>query len=195
MNRDEMLEKVRQAMPEKRFIHTLGVEETAIKLAKIYFESEEKASIAAILHDYAKYIDDAKARDIIVQEKMNPEFLRYQNAIWHAPVGAYLAEHEFGITDEAILDAIRWHTTGTENMSTLDKIIFLADYTEPGRDFPGVDEARKITAASLDKGMLFALGRTIGYLASKEQPIFPDTFLAYNHYAFLIKEGDVLKFE
>lgn len=188
MKREKMLEKVRLAMPEKRFIHTLGVEKTAVELANRYFESEEKASIAAILHDYAKYYDDELSRELIIREKMNPEFLAYNNAIWHAPIGAYLAEHEFGITDKEILNAIRWHTTGTENMSTLDKIIFLADYTEPGRDFPGVEEARKITAASLDKAMLFALSRTIGYLASKEQPIFPDTFSAYNHFAFSIKK-------
>ncbi|EUJ32817.1 hypothetical protein MFLO_05959 [Listeria floridensis FSL S10-1187] len=191
MNRNEILEKVKHAMPENRFIHTLGVEEMAVKYAEMYGASPEKASIAALLHDYAKYYPDEKARQVVIHENMDPLLLKYDRALLHAPVGAYLAEQEFGITDPEILEAIRVHTTGSTSMSKLDKILFLADYTEPNRDFPGVNEARKITAESLDEGMLFALGRTIEYLASKRQPIFPDTFESFNAFAFLIKEGDV----
>ncbi|RDX02821.1 bis(5'-nucleosyl)-tetraphosphatase (symmetrical) YqeK [Listeria kieliensis] len=195
MNREEMLEKIKQAMPEKRFQHTLGVEKTAILYAEIYGESTEKASVAALLHDYAKYYPDDQAEKLIRSEKMDPRLLEYSHALWHAPVGAYLAKHEFGVTDAEILEAIRVHTTGSAKMNKLDKILFLADYTEPGRDFPGVEEARVYSKTSLDAGMLFALRRTIAYISSKEQPIFPDTFESYNAFAFLKQEGDVKRFE
>ncbi|EUJ17661.1 bis(5'-nucleosyl)-tetraphosphatase (symmetrical) YqeK [Listeria aquatica] len=195
MNREQMLEKIKQAMPEKRFQHTLGVEKTALLYAEIYEESTEKASIAALLHDYAKYYPDDQAEKLIREENMDPRLLKYSRALWHAPIGAYLAREEFGVTDSEILEAIRVHTTGSTKMNKLDKIIFLADYTEPGRDFPGVEEARTLSKKSLDAGMLFALRRTIAYLSDKEQPIFPDTFDSYNTFAFLKQEGDVERFE
>lgn len=182
MTREQILEKVKAAMPEKRYQHSLGVEKTAIQLAKRYQVSEEKASLAGILHDYAKYVDVPKARKIIEREKMDPRLLDYHSELWHAPVGAFLVQTEFGITDPEILHAIEYHTTGTAEMSELDKVIFLADYIEPGRDFPGVEEARRLTQQSLDDGMVFALSRTIVYLIEKEQKVFPETLAAYNYY-------------
>ncbi|WP_099221156.1 bis(5'-nucleosyl)-tetraphosphatase (symmetrical) YqeK [Listeria costaricensis] len=191
MKRTEILQKVKLAMPEKRYIHTLGVEKQAIRLAEHYGENVEKASLAALLHDYAKYTDTKTQKDIIVQEKMDPRLLSYHPSLWHAPVGSFFAKTEFDVEDPDILEAIRVHTTGKIGMNTLDKILYLADYTEENRDFPGVEKARELVFQSLDQAMLYALGRTIIFLASKNSPIFPDTFEAYNDFSSKTIKGDV----
>lgn len=182
MNREQIVAKLKAAMPEKRYNHSLGVEKTAGELAEKYRVSVKKARLAGLLHDYAKYMDSSEAKAIIKQEKMDPRLLDYNAALWHGPVGAYLVKQDFGITDPEILHAIAYHTTGTTGMSRFDKVIFLADYIEPGRDFEGVEEARIATQKSLDDGMTFALSKTIIYLVKKKQPIFPETFTAYNEY-------------
>lgn len=191
MNREEILEAVKEAMPEKRFIHTLGVEKTALELADHYKVDRNQVSLAALLHDYAKYADKEEMMAVMVEQKMDPKLFTYNQELWHAPVGAYFAETTFGVTDEAVLKAIACHTTGNAAMSTMDKIIYLADYTEPNRSFPGVYKARRLSFDSLDKAMLFALSNTITFLITKRQPIFPDTFDAYNYFARLQIEGEV----
>ncbi|MBA3925215.1 bis(5'-nucleosyl)-tetraphosphatase (symmetrical) YqeK [Listeria rustica] len=191
MNREEILEAVKEAMPEKRFIHTLGVEKTALELADHYKVDRDQVSLAALLHDYAKYADKEAMMAVMVEQKMDPKLFTYNQELWHAPVGAYFAESKFGVTDEPVLKAIACHTTGNAAMSTMDKIIYLADYTEPNRSFPGVYKARRLSFDSLDKAMLFALSNTITFLITKRQPIFPDTFDAYNYFARLQIEGEV----
>lgn len=190
MERNEVLKKVEAAMPNERFKHTLGVEKAAIELAEHYQMDIEKARITALLHDYAKYYPDDKAKEIIENEQYDPRLLEFHRSLWHAPVGAYLAEKEFGITDNEILEAIRVHTTGSASMSDFDKLIYLADYTEPGRTFPGVYKARRLALKSLDEAMLFALSSTIMHLIKKQQSVFPDTLEAYNYFVNLNLEGD-----
>ena len=142
MNREEALALVREQITERRYIHTLGVVESAIELAGQYGADVKKAELAAIFHDYAKFRPKEEMEQIIISEKMAPDLLAYNTELWHAPVGAYLVEKEAGITDQEILDAIAYHTSGRVGMSLLDKIIYLADYIEPGRSFPGVAEVR-----------------------------------------------------
>lgn len=190
MERNEVLKKVEAAMPNERFKHTLGVEKVAVELAEHYHMDIEKARITALLHDYAKYYPDDKAKEIIENEQYDPRLLEFHRSLWHAPVGAYLAEKEFGITDNEILEAIRVHTTGSASMSDFDKLIYLADYTEPGRTFPGVYKARRLALKCLDEAMLFALSSTITHLIKKQQSVFPDTLEAYNYFVNLNLEGD-----
>ncbi|AQY51207.1 hypothetical protein PWEIH_11920 [Listeria weihenstephanensis FSL R9-0317] len=191
MNREEILEAVKEAMPEKRFIHTLGVEKTALELADHYKIDRNKVSLAALLHDYAKYMDKEAMMAVMVEQKMDPKLFTYNQELWHAPVGAFFAKTKFDVDDEDVLQAISCHTTGNAAMTTLDKILYLADYTEPNRSFPGVYKARRLSFDSLDKAMLFALANTITFLITKRQPIFPDTFDAYNYFARLQIEGEV----
>ncbi|EUJ51605.1 bis(5'-nucleosyl)-tetraphosphatase (symmetrical) YqeK [Paenilisteria rocourtiae] len=191
MNREEILEAVKEAMPEKRFIHTLGVEKTALELADHYKLDRGQVSLAALLHDYAKYMDKEAMMAVMVEQKMDPKLFTYNEELWHAPIGAYFAETKFGVEDETVLKAIACHTTGNAAMSMMDKVIYLADYTEPNRSFPGVYKARRLSFDSLDKAMLFALSNTITFLITKRQPIFPDTFEAYNYFARLQIEGEV----
>ncbi|MCP8967194.1 bis(5'-nucleosyl)-tetraphosphatase (symmetrical) YqeK [Ectobacillus ponti] len=180
MERQRALELVRQQMHEKRYIHTLGVVEAAIALAKRYGADEKKAELAAIFHDYAKCRPIAEMEEIIKREGMAAELLEHNKELWHAPVGAYLAETEAGIRDPEVLQAILYHTSGHAGMSLLDKIIYVADYIEPGRSFPGVEEVRELAEQSLNQALLQALKNTIRFLLERNQTVYPDTFHAYN---------------
>lgn len=99
----------------------------------------------------------------------------------HGPVGAVVARAEYGVEDEEILGAINCHTTGRKNMNTLDKIIFLADYIEPGRDFPGVEKVREVVFADLDQGMVISLRSIIKHLVKKRELIQIDTIDTWNY--------------
>ncbi|MBT2690297.1 bis(5'-nucleosyl)-tetraphosphatase (symmetrical) YqeK [Bacillus sp. ISL-47] len=180
MNRDQALAIVKEQLTEHRFIHSIGVMETAIKLAEKYGANEKKAELAAIFHDYAKFRPKDEMKEIILSNGMPVELLAYNSELWHAPVGAYLAEKEAGITDSEVLDAIRYHTSGRVGMSLLEKVIYLADYIEPGRHFPGVEEVRELANSSLDQALIKSVQNTIMFLVKKGQPVFPATFHTYN---------------
>lgn len=187
MKREAALEIVQKQLTPHRYQHTLGVMETAVFLAKKYGVDEKKAELAAIFHDYAKFRDKEEMKSIIVEQKMDPELLEYNGELWHAPVGAYLAEKEAGVTDPEILNAIRYHTSGRPNMTKLEKVIYLADYIEPGRHFPGVEDVREIANQDLNQALIEAIKNTIAFLMKKNQRIFPLTFLTYND---LVKKED-----
>ena len=177
-----LVQQVQMQMSEARFEHVLGVEQSAIALAKRYGCSVEKASIAALTHDYAKERSADAFRFIIENKGFDLNLLRWGNAIWHGLVGAYFVEHELGITDHDILEAIRLHTTGAPQMSLLSKIIYVADYIEPGRDFPGVEEARRLAVLDLDQAVAFETKQTLQYLIGKNVPIYPKTIETYNQW-------------
>jgi predicted HD superfamily hydrolase involved in NAD metabolism len=188
MNREEALRLVKEQITEHRYQHTLGVMETSIALAERYGADPKKAELAAIFHDYAKFRPKEEMKEIILSQQMDPALLSYNSELWHAPVGAYLVEKEAGITDREILDAIRYHTAGRVNMTLLDKIVFLADYIEPGRAFPGVDEVRDTAKKNLDQAVIEALRNTIFFLMKKNQAVYPDTFHTYNDLILKNKE-------
>ena len=181
---DELVKKI----GEKRAYHSIGVMNTAINLAKAHDYDIEKARIAGLLHDCAKYRDRSyllkRANDfgIILDNIMleNTELI-------HGPLGAKVAKYEFGVSDEEILDAICYHTTGRENMTTLDKIIYIADYIEPNRDFPGVEEARKLAYIDLNKCLKFAMENTIIFLLKQGNLIHIDTIEARNYLVLIMK--------
>ncbi|TMU85612.1 HD domain-containing protein [Bacillus sp. BHET2] len=180
MNREKALEIVKEHLTNHRYVHTCGVMETSIELAKRYGADEKKAEIAAIFHDYAKFRDKKEMERIIIGENLPQDLLVYNSELWHAPVGAMLVQREVGIEDEDILNAIRFHTSGKEEMTTLDKVIYLADYIEPNRQFPGVEEVRELSKESLDLALIKSLQNTITFLLKKDQAIYPDTFRFYN---------------
>lgn len=188
MNRNEALAIVQKQMTEKRFQHTIGVMHTAIELANRYGADPVKAEQAAIFHDYAKFRNKDEMKLIMLQQGMNPELLIHSSELWHAPVGAYLVQTEVGIDDLEVLDAIAFHTSGRINMSLLDRVIFLADYIEPGREFPGVAEVRELAEKDLDKAVIMALKNTMTFLLAKNQTIYPDTFHTYNDLIMKNKE-------
>ncbi|WP_310551540.1 bis(5'-nucleosyl)-tetraphosphatase (symmetrical) YqeK [Paenibacillus glufosinatiresistens] len=179
-NRRELMQSVSAQMPEKRWQHTLGVMSSAAELAHRYGGDPDKAELAAILHDVAKYWPVERQRAVIEENGLNKELLLYDKQLWHAEVGAFVAEHEYGVTDREVLDAVRYHTSGREQMTLLDRIVCLADYIEPGRDFPGVDRIRELSMKSLEEGLIAGLDSTISLLIAKRRIIFPLTVLARN---------------
>ncbi|MFN7251297.1 MAG: bis(5'-nucleosyl)-tetraphosphatase (symmetrical) YqeK [Anaerobacillus sp.] len=186
MERDSALQIIQSQLPEKRYIHTVGVLETAVLLAEKYKVEREKIELAAIFHDYAKYRPIAEMKLIVSEQKMSDKLLSYGSELLHAPVGAYLVQKEVGIDDEDVLDGIRYHTTGRANMTLLEKIIYISDYIEPNRSFKGVEEVRKLAEKDLDQALITAISNTIQFLVKKRQPVFPDTLAAYNH--LILKE-------
>ncbi|KAA9005427.1 HD domain-containing protein [Paenibacillus spiritus] len=179
-NRRELMQSVSAQMPEKRWQHTLGVMSSAAELAHRYGGDPDKAELAAILHDVAKYWPVERQRAVIEENGLNKELLLYDKQLWHAEVGAFVAEHEYGVTDREVLDAVRYHTSGRQQMTLLDRIVCLADYIEPGRDFPGVDRIRELSMKSLEEGLIAGLDSTISLLIAKRRIIFPLTVLARN---------------
>ena len=182
MNRKKALAIVKEQLTESRYVHTIGVTDTAVLLAEKYGADVKKAELAAIFHDYAKYRSKEEMKSIIIEQNMPKELLQFHSEMWHAPVGAYLVEKEVGITDSDVLSAITYHTTGRVGMTLLEKIIYLADYIEPGRSFPGVEEVRELADKGLDKALIQAFKNTISFLVSKGSAIYPDTFYAYNDF-------------
>ncbi|WP_017755858.1 bis(5'-nucleosyl)-tetraphosphatase (symmetrical) YqeK [Calidifontibacillus oryziterrae] len=189
MERSKALQIVKQQLTSKRYEHTLGVMESALNLAQKYRVDTKKAELAAIFHDYAKFRPVEEMKAIIIDQKMPEMLLDFHSELWHAPVGAYLVKTEVGITDEEVLQAIRYHTTGNKQMNTLDKIIFLADYIEPGRSFPGVEAVRNIAEQSLNAAVVTALKNTIKFLLDKSELIYPDTLETYNSLIKVEKGG------
>ncbi|WP_105129377.1 bis(5'-nucleosyl)-tetraphosphatase (symmetrical) YqeK [Streptococcus suis] len=187
-DRQALLEKIRAAMKPARFQHVLGVEQAALALAERYGCDVQKASLAALLHDYAKEAADQVFLDLIAKYDLDRDLLNWDNNIWHGVVGAYKVAEDFGLDDEEIFQAIQRHTIGAAQMTLLDKVLYVADYIEPNRDFPGVDEARRIARESLDKAVAYETAQTISYLAKKGIPIYPQTLETYNGYVVWLKE-------
>ena len=165
-----------------RIAHVTGVESQAVMLAMQWGIDPETAAVAGILHDITKAQSKEKQLKLcrkygIILEKAEEE----NPSLLHARTGAALAKDRFGVSDE-IVEAIRWHTTGKPDMNTLEKILYLADYTEPNRDFEGVEELRALCFEDLDKAMALGLQMSIDDLNERGKPIFHDTMDAYNWY-------------
>jgi predicted HD superfamily hydrolase involved in NAD metabolism len=180
MDRDSIAASVKAQMPERRWKHVEGVVETAVLLAQRFGGDPGKADLAAVLHDAAKFWPTDRMEAIIRDGGLPGDLLNYDKELWHAPVGAFVAERDYGVTDPDVLDAIRYHTSGREAMTQLDKIVCLADYMEPGRDFPGVDKIRELAHHSLERALLAGFDSTISFLLEKGKRIYPLTILARN---------------
>lgn len=173
---------LKERLSSSRYIHSLGVSEMAKRLAEKYGADPEKAELAGLVHDCAK---DMSLEDMqkVAEEghfAIDPH-MHDSKAILHGPAGAVLAKKIYGIKDEDVLSAIYYHTTGAANMTVLQKIIFLADYIEPSRDFPGVDKIRKAAEKSLYKGMITAYKSTISHLLDQKAYIYPLTLEGWNY--------------
>lgn len=188
IERAELLDKVAAVMSEKRFKHVLGVEKSAIELAERYGYDAEKAGLAGLIHDYAKELSDQEFLDLIDKYNLDPELKKWGNNVWHGMVGIYKIQEDLGVTDKEILRSIETHTVGSGDMSLLDKIIYVADYIEPGRRFPLVEEARVIAKESLDKAVAYETVHTVEHLAHQAFPIFPQTIETYNAYVDYLKD-------
>ena len=190
MDRTEMREKLEKKLTQKRYEHSLGVEYVSGCLAMVYGADVEKALTAGLLHDCAKCLtgDEKIARctklglPVSDVEKKNPELL-------HAKLGAYYARTKYGVTDENILSAIEFHTTGKPDMNVLEKIVFVADYIEPNRDkAPNLKEIRKTAFEDIDRAVYLIIRDTLEYLKETNSPIDNQTQKAYEYYKKLNKD-------
>lgn len=189
MTIDEIKNRLEGILTSKRFMHSVGVMDTAISLAQRYGEDTQKAALAGLLHDCARDIKGQDIFDLCEKFGIGLSYITsLQPELLHGPLGAVLARNEYGIEDESIISAIDCHTAGRENMTLLDKIIFIADYIEPGRKFHGVDEVRTIAYEDLDRAILVSLENIIRHILEKGELIHPDTINARN---FIIKESMV----
>lgn len=179
----EAREVIRFKLSKHRFKHSLQVAEVARELAEHYQVDEDKAYLIGILHDYAKGVSGEEL--LAIAEKnglLTDEMERQVPDLLHAPVGSWLVQHELNIEDGEILQAIRFHTLGDLNMEVMDKIIYLADMIEPGRDYPGQDRLKCLAFRDLDYAMLFGLESTIRYCLDQGRLLHPRTIEVRNHY-------------
>ena len=189
ITRDQLLVKMQQLLPEKRLKHCLGVEQTAIELAERFGVDREKAGLAGLLHDYAKKLSDEEFLALIDKYDLAPKLKDWGNNVWHGLVGVYKIREDLGLSDPEILRSIEIHTVGSAQMSDLDKVVYVADYIEPNRDFPGVEEAREIACISLNRAVDYETAHTVEYLAHQGLPIFPQTLETYNAYVGFMKDN------
>ena len=181
MNLKQAKELVRGRLSDKRYEHTINVKKMAVKLAKRYGADEEKAALAAILHDSAKEISKDEMREIMRQYPQYTEGGESRpTPVWHGICASILARTQWGVEDEAILSAIACHTAGKPGMSKLDKIVYLADMTSAERDWPGVNKLRKLELKDLDAAMLAALKQTNDFVLSQGKPLDPVSKAAYD---------------
>lgn len=177
-NFNELKEIVKSKMSLKRFTHTLGVVEMSEKLAKIYNADIEKCKVAGLLHDICKEMDMEYIKNICKNNFMNElsEEDLENNEILHGFAGAYYVKNELGINDKEILNAIKYHTIGAKNMTLVEKIIYIADAIEYGRNYPSVVEIREETFKNLDKGILMEIEHKEKYLESIGKKSHPNTY-------------------
>ncbi len=184
----EISQKLRKQLEKElkpdRFDHTLGVAYTAASMAFIYGADVEKALIAGFLHDCAKSMSHEE--QVKICEKNNIEMTeveRKNHSLLHAKVGMYLARTKYDVYDTDILNAIRWHTTGREDMSLLEKIIYIADFIEPNRKkLEGMDDIRKEAYTDIDKCLAHILHDSVIYLKTIGKECDEATMTAYEYY-------------
>ena len=193
MEYKEIENDVKSVLSEYRFTHSLGVAKKAIELAKIYGVQEEIANKVGIAHDIAKEMTD---EEMIEYAKVNniriDEIETVKPSLLHGKIGADIAAKKFGFTQDMI-NAIKWHTTGRENMSMLEKIIYVADKTEENRKGTrfNLEKSRELSTQNIDETLIFLMNEFITYNVKNEWLIHPETIKARND--LLLNEGKIHK--
>lgn len=181
MNLVEMDVLLKQALKPNRYIHCVNTMNVAISLAEHYGENKDIAAISGLLHDCAKNLNDDETKKYCAVNGIElNEIEQKQVFLMHGAVGAIIAKEKYGVDDEIILNAIRYHSTGYSKMNMMDKIIFLADYIEPGRTHCEVDEARNLAYEDIDKALICAFDNIIKYVIKQKGLIHPFTIEARN---------------
>lgn len=178
------LRKVKNEMDDGRFQHTLGVMYTCAALAMRYEYDIQKAQLAGLLHDCAKCIPNGKKLKLCEKHNIEITDIERRNPfLLHAKLGAFLAKHEYDVSDKEIISAILNHTTGKPDMSLLDKIVYVADYIEPRRNkATNLNEVRKLAFMDIDLALYRILSDTLSYLNKGDSEIDNMTMKAYEFY-------------
>lgn len=190
MEIDSIKEYLEKQLSEKRYRHSLGVADEAVKLAEKYEADKFKAYVAGLTHDVAKEIENSEAKKLLKEYGVSIDLVSENtHKLLHGPLGACMAQDKFSIDDIEILDAIKYHTTGKANMSLLTKIIYIADYIEPNRDFEDVDKLRKLAYEDLDAAILLGINWTFEELMERYSMFHFDTVHARNYLIMQRKNG------
>lgn len=181
--------EVTQMLNARRLRHSLGVENMAVKLAEIYGADAEKCRIAAIAHDCAKNMSDEELIKLVSNDGYKIDSIQEKAPqLLHGMAASILCRDRFGVKDKEILNAIAYHTTGRAGASKIEKIIYLSDMIEEGRDFPEVNKLREKALTNLDEAVIMACDCTLQYIISRGQLIHPMTVEFRN--SLLLKNGE-----
>jgi len=181
--------RLKERLPAKRFEHSVNVSRTAIELAERHGVNTEKAALAGLLHDCAREIatpcllQEAAANGIHVDAVSQSEPI-----LLHAPLGAIMAARDYGSDDPAVLQAIRRHTVGGEDMTLLDMIIYLADFIEPGRKGPDFELLRRVAFDDLEEALLLGYDQSIRHVLSRQGGLHLDTVLGRNQILMKLRQ-------
>jgi predicted HD superfamily hydrolase involved in NAD metabolism len=182
ISNNDLLEFIKSRLSGKRLEHSENTAKEAVKLAFIYGADVENAYAAGILHDVAKGLPAETLKKIAYDNNIEiDEYEKRNTELLHGKIGALIIKKEFGIKDADILSAIEWHTTGHENMSLLEKIIYLADIIEPGRTFRDVDIIKELAYKDINTAMMLALKYVMDYVRSKGLTLHPNSLKAYDY--------------
>jgi predicted HD superfamily hydrolase involved in NAD metabolism len=175
-------EYLAKTLSTKRYMHSENTAKTARELAIIYKEDEQKAYIAGLIHDCTREIDIEIQHKMLEAMGLRVDDITFNSKeLLHSITAEYLITNKFKIYDGEIISAIRFHTTGKENMTMLEKIIFISDAVEPSRSYPNVDYVRQLSTKNLDEALLAAFDSSISFLLDKRSLIHPNTFMARNY--------------
>lgn len=193
VSRVELIKTLEQELSYKRFIHTLSVAGTASSLAMCYGADLEKAETAGLLHDCAKCMDVRKMQKVCEKAGLTvSSFEADSGSLLHSKAGSVLAAEKYGITDPDMINAIRYHTTGRPGMSLLEKIIFVADYIEPGRfTAKNLPLIRRLSFSDIDEALMKILYDTLVYLNSTGLVVDPMTQKTYDYYKQIFEEKTI----
>lgn len=188
MNKKEMQSKLRSALKKRRYEHSMGVCTESVRMAELFGADKDKAYIAGLLHDCAKCLSPEQEKEACKKYGYVPDLMtRVCHPVLHAPLGAVVAEHEYGVTDKEILDAIRYHTVARAGMTLLDKIVYVADMTEPGREYEGADRLRSLAHKDINEAFRAALSQSLMHNIKKGSIIHPSSLDAWN--SIIIEEN------
>ncbi len=180
-NREIIFKELKENLSEERYKHCLNVGDMARDLARIYNVDEEKAYVASLLHDLTKEM--SYERYLEIEENLNfypKEFSKKNYKIFHGWTASAYAKKYLGVSDEEILNAIKYHTTGRKNMTLLDKIVFTADCISIDRKFEGVEYFRRIAKVNMDIVIIDKLVNAMEKCLHSQRTILNDTYEAYN---------------
>ncbi len=193
MNINYYLDLIKSRMGEERFVHSVNVSKSAVKLAKLYGADTEKAELAGVLHDCCKEISKEEMLQIISDGGIILDVVEQtSNKLWHSIAGACYVRDVLKIHDEDIFNSIKYHTTGRANMSILEKIIFTADFISDERNYNGVEIMRKKAFKNIEDAMLYGLQFTISDLSKRKLVIHSNAINCYNDIVINLEKKGLL---
>lgn len=183
---EEVTGIIKKKLTDKRIRHTMGVVKMAKALAEIYGADVKKAELAALCHDMYRKVPEEELPHILTDLDIDPKYSGSIN-LAHGKIAAAIMKRDLGICDEDILNSVSYHTTGRAGMGLLEKIIYVADGAEENRDYPGVEDARKMAFEDLDKACLMMMENTIRYVKERGQRLDDETLDAAEYIKEIIK--------